>query len=263
MNLEDNILIEKFLRNEFSESERVKFLERIDTDTVFKKQFLLEQQLFESLDENDWSFIENIDEKEVKEYEALFRSEEIQVLKKTIEEATRENRRNEKGRIIRIISGVAAAVVLLLFIFKPFSTNNSLQLYAESEIMKGLPSFPERGNNEANNDLITGEKLFKEQKYKEAVSLFDAFLLENKDISGVYIYIAVANIELKDYDRALTVLDSLINSDLIDGEKGYWYKSLLYIKSKQLKKAKKTLQLIIDKKYYKYKEAIVLLDKMN
>lgn len=261
MNLEDDILIEQFLRNELSESERKKFLERIETDTGFKEQFLLEQQLFESLNENDWSFAEGIDEKELKEYEALFKSEETQRLKKAIEEATNKGEtKNKKGKIIRIAFGLAAAAVLLLFIFKPFSSNNSLELYTNNAMMQGLPSFAERGS-EKNGNLITGEKLFKKQKYKEAASFFDTFLSDNKSVSGAYIYAAIANIELKNYDTAITILENLIHSDLIDGEKGYWYKSLLYIRTKELKKAKKTLQLIVDKNYYKHQDAIKLLEQ--
>ena len=40
MNLEDDILIERYLRNELSEEEKKSFLDRLDTDSEFKEHFV-------------------------------------------------------------------------------------------------------------------------------------------------------------------------------------------------------------------------------
>ncbi|CAL2082327.1 hypothetical protein [Tenacibaculum sp. 190524A05c] len=264
MNLEDDILIENFLRNELSDEERTSFLERIKFDSEFKEQYLLEKQLFESLNEEDWSFVNTIDSKETDEYEALFKSEEIQNLKEVIKKAS-INSKESRGRIIRLLTGIAAAVVISFFTLRPILSPSVLDtntLYTTYADLNNLPSFAERGSVDNKEKLVMAEKFFKEKNYEKAASTFDEILYSNKNVSGVYIYIAMAESELGNFDKAIEVLNELESSDLIDSEKAYWYKSLVYIKANKVEQAKKELKNIVEKSLFNTPKAEELLGKL-
>ena len=76
MSLEDDILIEKFLREELSEKERQSFMERLSSDPNFRAHFLMEKQLFDSLNEESWSFVKATENGEIEAYESIFKSAE-------------------------------------------------------------------------------------------------------------------------------------------------------------------------------------------
>lgn len=265
MNLEDDILIENFLRNKLSDEERVSFLERIKSDSEFKEQYLLEKQLFESLNEEDWSFVNAIDAKETDEYEALFKSQEIQNLKEVIKNASTSSK-GDRGKVIRLLTGIAAAVVIGVFALRPILSPSVLDtntLYTTYADLNNLPSFAERGSVDNKEKLVTAEKLFKEKNFEKAASTFDEILDSNKNVSGVYIYIAMAESELGNFDKAIEVLNELESSDLIDSEKAYWYKSLVYIKANKVEQAKKELKIIIEKSLFNTSKAEELLKELE
>lgn len=265
MNLEDDILIESFLRNELSDEERTSFLERIKSDSEFKEQYLLEKQLFESLNEEDWSFVNTIDSKELDEFEDVFKSEEIQNLKKVIQNASTKSTVS-RVRVIRLISSFAAAVVIGLFVLKPLLSPSVIDtngLYATYSDLNNLPSFAERGSDDTSEKLVTAEKLFKQKEYSKAVSAFEEILNNDKSVSGAFIYKALAESELGNFDKAIEILNELQSSDLIDAEKAYWYKSLVYLKANKPKKTKKELETIVEKSLFNKEKAEELLEKLR
>jgi tetratricopeptide (TPR) repeat protein len=268
MNIENDILIEKFLRNELSQEERNDFLERIETDADFREQYLMEKQLFETLDETNWSFMDDVDTKELREYEELYRSDEIQNLKAVIQNVATESKDSSlsRSKIIGFISGFAAAVVIGFILLKPMfvdSKLNSGELYAEYAALNNLPSFVERGDNPEQNLLIEGEEFFDAKNYADATKKFYQFLKKEKNISSVYIYIALAETELSNYTEALNILNQLKDSDLIDAEKAFWYKSLVYLRSKDISKAKKELNFIVSNSLFNKEKAKELLEKIK
>ncbi|KAB1154501.1 hypothetical protein F7018_13270 [Tenacibaculum aiptasiae] len=265
MNLEDDILIERFLRKELSNEERTNFLKRIEIDEAFKECFLLEKRLLESFNDNDWSFAQNITSKEVEEYTELFRSEKGVSLKNTISEvnAIYKKESQSKKRKLFYISGIAATIVLLIVINLFKEDNNSTDYYNEYIMLNELPSFINRGEASEIKKLVSAENYFKKKEYKEVLSNLNKISnLKLKD-GNYYVYKGISLIELKKYDKAEKTLDTLISGDLLDAQKGYWYKSLLFIKANQLDKAKKELKFIIENNYFKHKEAKELLTKLD
>lgn len=73
------------------------------------------------------------------------------------------------------------------------------------------------------------------------------------------IYKGLSEIELSKYLEAEKTFDSLINSDLIDAEKGYWFKSLLYLKNNKILKCKTLLNKIITESLFNKEKAELLL----
>jgi hypothetical protein len=261
MNLEDDILIERFLKNELSEKEKQSFLDRLSSDASLREQVDLERQLMDSLNEKSWSFLEDTDHPEIREFEALLKSDEVKKSKQAIQDAG-EAYKNKKKPTNNWFFYVAAAIAILIFstlIFRPFEKSNSelFASYIEKNDLLGLVS---RGNSDS--IYAKAEASFENSEYQEVVNLLSPTLDTVKN-SNVYLYLAISQMILENYSEAEKTLDKLISSDLLDSQKGYWYKGLLYLKSDQIEKSKKELQLIIDNSYYQEKNAKKLIKKLK
>lgn len=264
MSLEEDILIEKYLKNQLSDAERKDFLEKMSNDVTLREKVAFEKQLFETLDENNWSFSENVNFDELEELESIFRSDEIKNIKESISIASNEYKK-PKGNITKLVYFAAASIALLFVGYSLFFTVKSTpnELYAEYIQQNEIYSTVTRGEEESVKRLVEAEAYFKGKKYTEALPIFIKELASNKNTASIYLYTAVCQIEVQKFQEAEETLNSLINGDLLDAQKGYWYKSLLFIKANQLNKAKKELKFIIENNYFKHKEAKELLTKLD
>ncbi|WP_459210818.1 hypothetical protein [Aquimarina rhabdastrellae] len=264
MSLEEDILIERFLRNELSEIESTDFLNKVDLDDDFRERFLIEKQLFESLNENEWSHVSKVDEKEFSEYDTLYNAD-AQRIKSVIHKATTAYDNKKKVKRLVYFSS-AAAIVAFMILFNFYTDKNQLtttQLYSEYVRIDELNSLVNRNTDAIAIKFVDAEKQFKHKNYKAALIKFDELLkLQNKN-SVLYIYKALTQLELDNPNAAIKTLDSLINSDLIDAEKGYWYKGLVYLKSNEIIKAEQVFTLITQKSYFKHKEAKDVLNQLD
>jgi hypothetical protein len=260
MSSEDDILMNQFLRGELSQEEQQSFLKRLSSDTEFQKEFLYEKQFFDSLNKDSWSFLKDSNAPEVKAYETLLKSKETQQLKNAIKEAQEHYKKAQNPKKNWILY-VAAATVITLFSVLIFNgkEENPDELFASYIEKADLFSLVDRGGNDSIFSLA--QSSYDTKKYRRVVELLFP-TLDSTNNSNVYLYLAISDMELGEFSEAEEVLDKLIASDLLDSEKGYWFKSLLFLKAKQLEKSKRQLQLIIDSSYYKYKEAKKLIKKL-
>jgi len=261
MSVENDILIAQFLRGELSESERQSFMDRLSSDKEFQEQFQLEKRLFESLNNDSWSFLENMSAPEVKEYESILRSDETQRLKKSIKEAQKSYNRSHNPKKNWILY-VAAAAIITLFSVLLFDGNEETneQLFSSYLQESDLLALVDRNGNDSIFSLA--QTSFDNEKYDQVVKLLSPLVDSTKN-SNVYLYLAISDMELGAFSEAEKTLNKLIASDLLDSEKGYWYKGLLYLKSNQLNKSKRELQRIIDSSYYQNEKAKSLIKKLK
>ena len=118
MSLEEDLLIERFLNNDLTETEKTAVLERINADVSFKEKVMFEQQLLETLNENSWSFAKNIDTTEAKEYEKSFKSEEVKNIKEIISTANKNfNKKKPTGFRKWYLYSSAAVFALLISVY--------------------------------------------------------------------------------------------------------------------------------------------------
>jgi len=68
--------------------------------------------------------------------------------------------------------------------------------------------------------------------------------------------------QLNKFDAAEVTFNSLIASDYLDAQKGYWYKALLYLKKKDTETARALLETIIANQYYNDAKAAELIEKL-
>ena len=261
MNLEDDILIERFLRNELSEEEKQTFLDRLDTDAEFREHFAMEKQLSESLDDNSWSFVEERDLEEVVEYESLFKTEETKNIKQAILKAQGDYQNSQKPSKNWFLY-VAAAVVVVLFSVLMFnnSPKSNNDLFASYFNESDLLSLVDRAGYDSIFNIA--QTSFENEEYNNVVKSLSP-IVDTVQNANAYLYLAISQIELDSYSDAEKTLDKLIESNLLDNQKGYWYKSLLFLKSNQIEKSKKELERIIQNSYYNSQRAEELLKELR
>ena len=235
MNLEEDILIENYLKNTLSESDELDFIKRMSNDSGFKEKVTFEKQLLETLNENNWSFSENNPSNEVKDLEDVFKSDDVRKIKEAISIAHKEYVSNGKSNN-KFIYFAAASVAVLFSVYSLFFTVNQSpnELYAEYIKTNELYSNISRGEEALLDGLAPAELNFKKKNYDKALPVFIKELSKDENNASLYLYVTISQIELNQFSEAEETLNVLINSDLIDAEKGYWYKSLLFVKSNQL-----------------------------
>lgn len=260
--MEDHILIDNYLKGLLSKDEEHSFLERLESDAEFKEQFKLEAQLFNALDEKSWSFIEN-ENAEVKDYKKLLKQDDLQNLKKTLAKTNSEFNTINSKPSRSLFYYLAAASIVIFFGFQFFFNQNisNQELYNDYVALNDLPSFATRGDD--TNNLVKAQNLFENKKYKDALVIFESLENQTENLGALNIYRGIAQTEIGNYNNAENTFNNLINSNLIDAEKGYWYKALMLVKSDRVEEAKSVLEEIISKSLYKNTEAKALLEKIK
>ncbi|CAM1374081.1 tetratricopeptide repeat protein [Tenacibaculum xiamenense] len=264
MSLEEDILIERYLKNELDNKERTVFEERLKKDSEFNEKVSFEKELFSSFNENEWNFHHD-NEEDVKDLESYFEKKEVKELQQNIKSSFESIKKKNSPKIKRLyyVLAVAASIALLLGVFlNPFNpAPNSNELFAHYSSQE-LPTFVNRGDNSL-DELVKAENYYKEKDYAKASEIFNNALEKGKASANVYIYSGLSYIQLGEQKKSEEIFDSLINSDLIDAEKGYWYKALLYLKSNNAQEAKKELNYIVKNTLYNTQKARELLEKID
>ncbi len=261
MSFEDDIFIERFIKNELSKEEETSFLERMETDASFKEKVDLEKQLFDSLNEDSWSFIEDDEYPEVKEYESLLKSKETQDIKNTISQVQSDYSKAQTNKKRNWFLYAAAAVIVVFFSVNLYTSSNesNQDLFAFYLQKTDLLALVDRSES---NELSKAQEYFDTKEYAKASAILSQ-VVDTTENGNVYLYLALSQIALKEYDKAEATLNQFIKSNLLDAQKGYWYKSLLYLKSNQTEKSKKELKTIINNSYFKKEEAKALLKEIQ
>lgn len=260
--MEDEILIDNYLKGELSEDEEKVFLERLESDIALNKKFQFEKQLFDALNEDSWSFTKERN-KETEAYKNLLDSEDIKALKDTLKSTTTSyNSPNHSNKGKRFFYYLAAASVVVFLGFQFFLNQNvsNQDLYDDYIGLSDLPSFVSR-NDEANT-LYQAQRLFEDKKFEEALIVFQSSSGNQEYKGNIFIYQGIAQTELGRYNEAEKTFNSLINSDLLDSNKGYWYKALLYLKQNRVDGAKEILNIIVSENLFNKKKAQDLLNEL-
>lgn len=266
MNLEEDYLIERFLKGELSPEEEELIQTRMESDSGFRDKVTLERQLFDTFNDEDWSFAENGGSPEVKEYADIFGSESTDALSEAIANSQTMYKAGQQKRRIKPWYAYASAAVFLLllsfyFLF-PGKTASEL-LYTSYLEQTELPSLIRRGDTVMDAEMAKGQTYFEKGQFAEAATVFSSLLPKDDENGALYIYLAMSRVELAESEQALATLDRLIESDLLDREKGYWYKSLVYLKADQVQESQSLLKTIIENRFYNYQLAEALINELE
>jgi anti-sigma-K factor RskA len=255
--MEDDILIDNYLKGSLTENEQKSFLARLESDYDFNELFELEKQLVDTLDEGNWSFIES-ENPEVKEYAEMLEDSDFQNLKKTLSHTNSEFNSDMQNGTRKLFYYLAAASVVLFLGFQFFfnQTPSHTELYNEYVALNDLPSLVSRSDD--NSDLIKAQVLFETSNYQEALDLFQTSS-PSQNSGTILIYKGLSQSQLNKNEEAIVTFNSLVRSDLIDAQKGNWYTALLFVKLNRVEEAKELLNKIISESLYNHEIAVQLL----
>ena len=216
MSLEDDILIERFLRNQLSEEELLDFNNRLEKDLDFLEKLKLEEQMFKALDDDQWSYFEDGDHEEVKAYRQTVETNDLQNLKKTLTEIGSDYKTpNTKGSIIKFVYLAAAVIAIFfavnIFLDKELSNN---ELYYKYSNYDDLPSFVVRSDS-SNLKLVEAQKSFEAKAYGLALKVFEAELENQKTNGDLFVYTGLTQAELGQFRSADSTFSKLMNSNLL------------------------------------------------
>jgi hypothetical protein len=264
MTLQEDKFIEQFLKGELNIKEKDFFLKKMESDDDFRKRVSFEQELFDRLGNNDLNFVKKTTNDELTFYENKIQQSTTKNIQKHISEASKSYHTKQKNKInLTKILSVAASITLLfsIFFFNNSKKNTTKELYNFYFSTEDIPSLVDRTSN---TKIANAEILFLKKDYKKAFQIFNESLQssDTQTHSSIYLYLSICQIKENLFDDAETTLNQLISSDLIDSEKGYWYKGMLYLKTNSIEKLKNVLKLIIAEKYFNYKKAEELLNKL-
>lgn len=258
-------LIDGYLNNTLDSKDRVKFEGRLENDPELLQEFMIQQNLFNTLEEESWAFEDNPNAEDINEITSYLASSEAKNVADAIAQANKEYQTAQKQsyRIPRWLYPIAASVLLLIGYFFFFeNTMTTAELYAEYQNWDNLPSLIARADADATAHLAQGQADFKSKKYQEASEVFSKYL-QTETNPQVSTYLGIAYIELEQYSLALETFDKLLKSNSLDSSKAFWYKALVYLKMDDKAKTLETLNLLLQKESnYNYRLAKELKAKL-
>ena len=252
MKMEDDILIEQFLRNTLSKEEKASFLERMKSDDAFKEQVQLEEQLLNTLGETYWSFARNDSHARVEAYEKLLESAETKQLKEKIAAAIQQYKdkqviEQKPNRIfkLRFILRIAALFLIFFSIFWYFSKDEKIDyatLTANAWNKNVGLDFTLRSNPSdiIKMDLEKALNFYKIKQYDSTLIILEKYTASSNQYKDILILRALANYKLQKPKFAFSSLDSLkvYNPDVAN-----WYKGLIHLDQKNHEKAALFLEI--------------------
>lgn len=268
MNLEEeNNRIDAYLGKRLTPQEIISFELHMEENVRFRESVLLQKQLQEALNDEDWSFAEQVDADAIKSYEAEFRRQETKDLAVTLKSVNAQYQKTTSKRNINFrpwLLSLSAAIIAVLLAVKVLLPSEYApeDLYVKYFDTQELPSLVVRGDNES--QLVKAQHHFEEKEYVEALSIFEQQLDHNpRQKSTLFVYKGISEMELNQFAKAAQTFELLSTSNLLDASKGFWYAALLQLKQGNVSEAKKELERILEsRENYKFKEAKTLLGQL-
>ncbi|PTX60059.1 hypothetical protein C8N46_10765 [Kordia periserrulae] len=252
MKIEDDILIEKFLKNTLSDEERTSFMKRMASDTSFKEHVILEQQLLEVLGDNYWSFATNEKNARVVAYKKILESEETQQLKTTIAETLEQHKQQASQSSVKhafslsfILKVAAVFLIFCISVFWYFSSNTTIDYAAASKRAwdKNIGLDFALRSTSADTVKVSLEKAlyyYSHQEYDSVLSTLKPYRDANHQYKDILLMRALAHYRLHYTKTAMTTLDSVaIHAPKI----AKWYRGLMYLDQHKIEEASLFLEL--------------------
>jgi len=139
-----------------------------------------------------------------------------------------------------------------------YSSEKLFKMYYKSGETIGL-------SRSGNVDMAEALRYFSKNEFETAESLFSKILTGDPNNFAVMYYSGISNIELKNYPRAITMFETIIN----DGgnlytENAEWYIGLTYLASDNTDKSEQVFQQIASRPdHYYFEEARSILEKIG
>lgn len=255
-------LIDDFILDRLDHQERTRFMTLLENDNALKEELEIRKMMVDQL-----KTIGNIKLKD--------RLLKIQSSVENEEEAhsgTKEEAQSEKAeakivgkrRFLRIAMAAAAMLLLLVVAFQFLNTElNNQELFANNYEAYELP-FNNRA--ETTDQLLTqAGTLYQQEKYAEALPQLQQLIDDGKGDDRIKLALGICHLELKNYDKAITVLKQASNQEgFLYQDQAQWYTALAYLQLDKVTESKSLLQQLVNNpKAYFNKQAQQLLNLLK
>jgi len=238
-------LLEKYIQNKLTASEKITFNLLLEEDTSFAKKAAFHKDLKVAIQEQDQENFKELIATIESEYKAEPIKRKLVFPKKWF---------------------IAASIALLLGLTFMLTNRNTFKpeaLFAANFTPYKNVIYPI--NRSLQNPNKTKKAIaftaYENGEYKKASELFSELYKETGE-SFYLFYKANALLKLGEGKKAIITLKKHLKTKDTLAEKSNWYLALAYLKEKDNKNTKRILQEIIDKKSYNNKKAKELLKKL-
>ncbi|MEM7086702.1 MAG: hypothetical protein AAF489_11000 [Bacteroidota bacterium] len=267
---QDNFIndsLERYLNDQMTPEEKAQFEKQIAQSPELQELVELHEQVNVLDDEADWITFEG-DVNEIKEKIPLFEDEETKAFSKKLSEF-KSNQMGATGRKsvvwkrLAVFSGVAASILLAVFLTLQTGGGDLDQLYVEHSSWNDMPSLTVKGDLHLNKAIV--EQLFQQKKYAEVITSVREISLNSEETDmALLLYQGVSQLELDQYENAINTFAEITSSNTIDHHKGYWYTAMVYLKQGDKTSLIKSLEVVAaNPAYYKHTEAGNLLKELK
>lgn len=266
--------IDRYIKGELAEEELLAFEAKMKENAALKEEVLLQQQLFNTLNDKtpEWTlFTEDGKNKLQQELKQKLSTPEYQSISEKIQHIGKEyiqESHPKKSLSVRYKQFIPAAAVILFLIVAGISyiiiNNQSLDrfYYKYAQWETELPSFVEK--NTAESTFAKAETSFRNKEYIKAIQLFESIEEDNELYPYSLLYLGASYASSDKEVQALQAFNQLAQMDTFaESSKGLWYAALIYLKQNDRDKAVEVLNIIIkDPNNYHYDQAADLLEQL-
>ncbi len=217
-------LIEKYLFNQMSESEKREFEIQVESNPSLAEELELQKSLFEAANDEDF-----------KKILPSLKSAEQDYL------ATLSKKRYLWFSPKNLLLYAASLLLIVLFSWLYFVNNNkveSIELFATY-----YEPYPMVLSFRGKNDLINGTvNSYNEKNFESVITSMNQLILEDSLGFVPYMYLGIAHLELGNLDKAIenfTVVSDSNNATF--RQQANWYIALTYLKANESEKARNIL----------------------
>lgn len=233
-----NELIEKYFEQNLTDKEKITFEELLAKDAAFKEEFDFYKELKNAVTVAERQKIKE----EVQQFEKVSRPPVL---------------------VLRKYFPYAAILLFMISFIVYFATNtpSTKDLYLSYyEPYPNTAVSNTRGNSNEQPSVEQAFIAYDLNDFAKANKLFDNILATTKT-DYLLFYKAISLMELNKHDEAVKIFESTSWSNEYL-EKSLWFESLCYLKLNDRNNAKKSLEVLTEKKSFKHTEAKELLSKL-
>lgn len=248
MELNDDNLIDQYLNNSLSESDRLTFEARLQNDASLQEELNIRKDMNRFLKKRS-------NKKELKATldnvgADFFKIEQEEIIEKIPVQSS------GMRSLWIAVSGLAAAAVLILYLLSPwqkslydnFATHPSLSLTEKSTTV--------------NQTATQAETSFNQQKYQEALNALNTYLETNSNDTQAQLYKGICHLELAQYPQANTLFEQISKGPTAFKDDAQWYLVMTALKQNNIALVKTQLNKISPQSDW-HDEAQSLLQKIK
>jgi len=253
-------LIDRFLQGELTPEEQSVFDKLLQEDAEFKSEVDITYHIATGIEKKGETAARH-------EIEALSSKKEFEQI---ISEAEKKHRRKPQTALFYFVA-ITAACIISVFIYIGLQPQYTAKaLFDEYYSIIPYEPIPVRGGQllsvKQRDMKIQAIDLYTKGEYAQASILFNHLNteIETGEVpEDILFFGGLCFMELKEYDKAISIFDKLFKDGIYFNEKGGWYLALCYLKKGKQDDARRILFKLIEEETDYVSKSKELLNKLD